>query len=46
MNNATILVIDDKKEYLTLIKSILEEGGNKNVLSLVIRTKNYSAHER
>jgi len=46
MNNATILIIDDKKEYLTLIKSILEEGGYKNVLSLVIRTKKYSAHER
>ncbi len=46
MNNATILVIDDKKEYLTLIKNILEEGGYKNVLSLVIRTKKYSAHER
>ena len=26
MNNATILIIDDKKDYLTLIKNILEEG--------------------
>jgi DNA-binding NtrC family response regulator len=43
MNNATILVVDDEKEYLNLLKSILEDEGYKNVLTLdnphkVIRT--------
>lgn len=34
MNNATILVVDDEKEYLNLLKSILEDEGYKNVLTL------------
>jgi two-component system, NtrC family, response regulator len=34
MNNATILVVDDEKEYLNLLKSILEDEGYKNVLTI------------
>jgi two-component system, NtrC family, response regulator len=34
MNNATILVVDDEKEYLCLLKSILEDEGYKNVLTI------------
>src|SRR5665811_227746 len=34
MNNAAILVVDDEKEYLNLLKSILEDEGYKNVLTL------------
>jgi DNA-binding NtrC family response regulator len=43
MNTSTILVVDDEIEYLNLLKSILEDEGYKNVLTLdnphkVIRT--------
>lgn len=34
MNNATILIVDDEKEYLNLLKSILEDEGYQNVLTL------------
>ena len=34
MNNATILVVDDEIEYLSLLKSILEDEGYKNVLTI------------
>jgi DNA-binding NtrC family response regulator len=34
MNTSTILVVDDEKEYLSLLKSILEDEGYNNVLTL------------
>jgi len=34
MNTSTILVVDDEIEYLNLLKSILEDEGYKNVLTI------------
>lgn len=34
MNDATILIVDDEKEYLVLLKSILEDEGYTNVVTL------------
>lgn len=34
MNNASILIVDDEKEYLNLLKSILEDEGYEKILTL------------
>jgi len=34
MNSETILVVDDEKECLNLLKNILEDAGYKNVRTL------------
>jgi len=34
MNNATILIVDDEKDYLNLLKSVLEDEGYRNILTL------------